>query len=189
MASSQGKQKEPRGRGLKKTKTKNHHLPRGREETRPSHLPPGLASPLNPSFRIRFSPRPRGEGAARSPGRRHLGPPPVRVSTRAPWVRRAPEQHNTGEALESATTPRAGRRGAWRARPPRGRSELPASVRAPHTTRPRRRARTTARRSSPPLQPARPRPGGLDPGRSGAEGKPAPAAFFPNITEPGPRDR
>lgn len=116
MASSQRKQKEPRGRRLKKTK--NHHLPRGREETRPSHLPPGLASPLNPSFRIRFSPRPRGEGAARSPGRRHLGPPPVRVSTRAPWVRRAPEQHNTG-----------------------------------------------------------------------AEGKPAPAASFPNITEPGPRDR
>lgn len=150
MASSQRKQKEPRGRGLKKTK--NHHLPRGREETRPSHLPPGLASPLNPSFRIRFSPRPRGEGAARSPGRRHLGPPPVRVSTRAPWVRRAPEQHNTGEALESATTPRAGRRGAWRARPPRGRSELPASVRAPHPTRPRRRARTTARRSSPPVR-------------------------------------
>lgn len=80
---------------LKKQKTKNH-LPRVCEETRPSHLPSGLGSPLNPSFRIRLSPRPRGEGAARSPGRRHPGPPPVRVSTRTPWVRRAPGQHNTG---------------------------------------------------------------------------------------------
>lgn len=101
MASSQRKQKEPRGRGLKKQKQKKQKNPPSQGLGRHASLPPA-AWP-----RVTFEPFLRNSHFSRAEGRRGRplprprppGPaarPGFHAGGRAPWVRRAPGAAQAG---------------------------------------------------------------------------------------------